>query len=278
MREALQLFPTTLKGGAIGTFVGVLPGAGADIAAFISYNEARRSARDRSTFGKGEPRGVAAAESANNGITGGAMIPLLTLGIPGDAVTAVLIGAFTIHGIRPGPLLFETHLETIVYPLFAGMFIINLMMGAIGWFATSVAARVSLLPHGFIVSMIIILSTVGAYAIQFSMFDVYIMLGFGILGYLLNRQGFPVSPIVLALILGPMIEGNLRRALVLNTGDFGAVVTTPIAATIFILTAITVVFSVVTIRRATSSLPGVDDPSAGEENENSPRPNKGEPT
>jgi putative tricarboxylic transport membrane protein len=258
LREWLGLAPTALKGGLIGSFTGVLPGAGADIAAFISYNEARRAARDRSRFGHGDPRGVVAAESANNGVTGGAMIPLLTLGIPGDAVTAVLIGAFTIQGIRPGPLLFQTHLHSIVYPLFCGLFVINLLMLAFGALSSGGIARLVRIPQALIVPAIIVLAVVGAYAMQFSLFDVYVMLGFGLVGYLLERHGYPLSPIVLALILGPLIESNLRRALVMHQANPIGLVSGPITLAFLALTAAALAFGILSRRR--TILPGPPGP------------------
>ncbi|KAA0971949.1 C4-dicarboxylate ABC transporter permease [Aureimonas fodinaquatilis] len=244
IREVVQLTPEAAKSGLIGSAVGVLPGAGADVAAFIAYNEARRSAKDKSGFGKGDPRGLVAAESANNGITGGAMVPLLTLGVPGDAVTAVLIGAFTIQGIRPGPLLFETHLYSLIYPLFMGLIAINLLMLVCGYIFSGPISQIVRLPSSFIIGGVIVLSVVGAYSMQFSMFDVFIMLAFGAVGYFLEENDYPLSPIVLAIILGPMVETNLRRGLVMHSGDVLAFLSSPISLAIFALAAITVWFSV----------------------------------
>jgi putative tricarboxylic transport membrane protein len=244
LKEIGQMTPEAVKSGLIGSAVGVLPGAGGDVAAFIAYNEARRSAKDKSQFGKGDPRGLVAAESANNGITGGAMVPLLTLGVPGDAVTAVLIGAFTIHGIRPGPLLFETHLETLIYPLFIGLIAINILMMVCGYLFSGPVAQIVRLPRSFIIGGVIVLSVIGAYSMQFSMFDVFLMLGFGVLGYFLEENDYPLSPIVLAIILGPVVETNLRRGLVMHHGDALSFLSSPISLTIFALAAITVWFSV----------------------------------
>lgn len=244
LKEVAAQTPNAVKSGLIGSAVGVLPGAGGDVAAFIAYNEARRAAKDKSLFGKGDPRGLVAAESANNGITGGAMVPLLTLGVPGDAVTAVLIGAFTIHGIRPGPLLFETHLASLIYPLFLGLIAINLLMLICGYVFSGPVSQIVRLPRSFIIGGVIVLSVIGAYSMQFSMFDVFIMLAFGALGYFLEENDYPLSPIVLAIILGPMVETNLRRGLVMHSGDVLAFLSSPITLTIFALAAVTAWFSV----------------------------------
>lgn len=244
LKEVAALTPNAAKSGLIGSAIGVLPGAGGDVAAFIAYNEARRAAKDKSLFGKGDPRGLVAAESANNGITGGAMVPLLTLGVPGDAVTAVLIGAFTIHGIRPGPLLFETHLASLIYPLFLGLIAINLLMLICGYVFSGPVSQIVRLPRSFIIGGVIVLSVIGAYSMQFSMFDVFIMLAFGALGYFLEENDYPLSPIVLAIILGPMVETNLRRGLVMHSGDVLPFLSSPITLTIFALAAVTVWFSV----------------------------------
>ncbi|MET3927124.1 tripartite tricarboxylate transporter permease [Devosia sp. 2618] len=244
LKEIIEVTPVAAKSGVIGSAVGVLPGAGADVAAFIAYNEARRSAKDKSQFGKGDPRGLVAPESANNGITGGAMVPLLTLGVPGDAVTAVLIGAFTIQGIRPGPLLFETHLYTLIYPLFFGLIAINLLMLVCGYIFSGPISQIVRLPSSFIIGGVIVLSIIGSYSMQFSMFDVFIMLSFGAAGYFLEENDYPLSPVVLAIILGPVVETNLRRGLVMHSGDPVAFLSSPISLTIFALAAITVWFSV----------------------------------
>ena len=201
-----------LRSSLLGTFIGSLPGAGCDIAAFVSYNEAKRMAKDPDSFGRGNPAGVIAAECANNGATGGAMIPMLTLGIPGDAVTAIMLNALIVQNVQPGPMLFRDRPET-VYPIFGSLFIANISMLILGLFAARYLSRLLLIKKSILLPIICILSVIGAYALRNSMFDVWVAVLFGVIGYGMKRWGFPASPIVLALILGPMAESNLRRAL-----------------------------------------------------------------
>ena len=236
IKETLSLWVTIIRSSIIGTFIGIIPGAGADIAAFVSYNEAKRFAKkkDKDSFGKGNIKGVAAAEAGSNGVTGGAMVPLLTLGIPGDAVAAVLLGAFIIQGIQPGPMLFQTNGD-LVYALFAGMLVCAVLIIVFGLLGVKAFAQVLKVPIHWLLPVILILSVVGSYAISNNIFDVYIALAFGLIGYFMKKYGFPASPIVLALILGPMAESELRRSLVLSQGEFSIFFTRPIAATLISL-------------------------------------------
>ncbi|CAG9622284.1 tripartite tricarboxylate transporter permease [Sutcliffiella rhizosphaerae] len=235
-RELRILWGTIIRSGFIGTFIGIVPGAGADIAAFVSYNEAKRFAKkdEKDSFGKGNPKGVAAAEAANSGLTGGAMVPLLTLGIPGDAVTAVLLGALVVQGIQPGPQLFVTS-GALVYTLFAGMIIANLVMLAFGLRGIRLFTKVLKVPKSFLAPIIIVFSTIGAYAISNNYFDVFVMLVAGVIGYFMKKFDFPASPIVLALILGPMAESEMRRALIMSDGSYSIFFTRPISLTLIIL-------------------------------------------
>ncbi|NEU30190.1 C4-dicarboxylate ABC transporter permease [bacterium LRH843] len=237
-KEFKRLIATILRSTGIGTFIGMIPGAGPDVAAFVSYNEAKRFSKEPEQFGKGSHEGVAAPEAANNSCTGGAMIPLLTLGIPGDAVTAVLLGAFLVQGLRPGPLLFENNIE-IVYALFVGMIIANLLLMVFGLLGIRLFTKILLVPKVILTPIIIILSVVGSYAIGNNFFDVWVMFVFGVIGYFMQRFGFPASPVVLALILGPMLESNLRRSLVMSHGSFDVFFTRPISCTLLILAMIT---------------------------------------
>lgn len=231
---------TILKSSAIGTMIGIIPATGGDIAAFLAYGEAKRSSKNGDKFGTGELEGVAAPEAANNGVTGGALIPLMTLGIPGDAVTAIFLGALMLQGLRPGPLLFKDNAE-LVYAIFAGMFLANIIFLLFGLFAIKYIARVINIPKPILTPIIFVLCIVGSYSINNSLFDLLVMMFFGVLGYLMDKFKFPVSPIVLALILGPMVEGEFRRSLLLSSGSFSIFFTRPICLAILILT----VFSVV---------------------------------
>ena len=239
---------TILKGSIIGTIIGIIPATGGDIAAFISYGEAKRSSKDGDKFGTGVLEGVAAPESANNGVTGGALIPLLTLGIPGDAVTAIFLGALMLQGLRPGPLLFKDNAD-LVYSIFAGMFMANVIFLLFGLFAIKYIARVINIPKPILTPIIFVLCIVGSYSINNSLFDLLVMMLFGVLGYLMDKFKFPVSPIVLALILGPMVESEFRRSLLLSEGAFSIFYTRPICLLILGLTVFSVVGAYVQQRR-----------------------------
>lgn len=238
-RSLWPLRYTFLRSGLIGTFIGSLPGAGCDIAAFVGYNEAKRFSKNPEKLGTGEPEGIVAAEAANNGATGGAMIPMLTLGVPGDAVTAVMLGALTVQGLQPGPMLFRDHPET-VYPIFASMIVANVVLVTAGFFTARHISRVVLLDKRLLLPVICVLSVVGAYALRYSMFDVYAALFMGLIGYIMKRWNYPASPIVLALILGPMAESNLRRALLLPDAGPAMFLSRPISAALLILAAVSI--------------------------------------
>lgn len=235
--EFKGLMITILRSSGIGTFIGMIPGAGPDIAAYVAYNEARRFSKNKAEFGKGSSEGIAAPEAANNAACGGAMVPLLSLGIPGDAVTAVMLGALTIQGLRPGPLLFEQNAET-VYTLFVGMLIALLIVLCYGVLGMRLFVNVLRVPAVILSPVILMLCVVGSYALGNNFYDVWVMFISGIIGFFLIRYGFPVSPIILALILGPLMEVNLRRTLV-SHGTIEVVFTRPISAILLILAIIT---------------------------------------
>jgi len=242
-----KILPTTIKSGLIGTSIGSIPGAGADISAFACYNEAKRVAKHPEEFGKGSMHGLAAAEAGNNGVTGGSLVPLLTLGVPGDAVAAVLLGALVVQGLTPGPLLF-TQNPDIVYGIFSSMIVANIVMLLIGFLGIRFFCRIIEVPKIIIIPVIIFLSIIGAYAINNSMFDVGIALVFGLLGFILNKMDIPSSPILLAVILGPMAETNLRKSLILYEGSWSFLYDRPIALA-FILLAIFSVYSTIKLKK-----------------------------
>jgi putative tricarboxylic transport membrane protein len=208
-----------LRGSIIGFVVGVLPGAGATMASFIAYAVEKRSARDPSRFGQGAIEGVAAPESANNAATAGAMVPLLTLGIPGSATTAILLGAFILYGLRPGPLLLSEHAD-IFWGLIASMYIGNLMLLVLNLPLAPVFASLLRLPYAVIAAGILGISVSGVYSLQNSMFDVWVAVAFGVIGYLMKRFDYPAAPLVLALVLGPLLERSLRQSLTISHGSF----------------------------------------------------------
>lgn len=242
------IWPHMIKGGLIGTFIGAIPGAGGDISAFVSYSEAKRSSKHPENFGHGAPEGIAASESANNGCSGGAMIPMLALGVPGDSNTAVLMGAFIMHGFQPGPMMYVEHLD-VVYSVFAALIAANLAFLIIGMLGVNLFAKVINIQRYILIPCILVLSLVGAYSINQSMFDVYFAIVMGVIGYLMQKYGFSLSPILLALILGPMSESNLRRYMQIVDGNFFRIFTRPISLIFFVLAVASVVAAVFNQRK-----------------------------
>lgn len=232
------ILKTAPVSGVIGMLIGIVPGAGAEIGAFVSYSQAKRMSKHPERFGTGITEGIAAPEAGNNGVTGGALIPMLTMGVPGDAVAAILIGALTVQGLQPGPLLFTEH-TTLVYSIFLGMFIANVAMLVLGLSSLKLFVKVLSVPKAILTPMIFILCVVGSYAINTNFFDVGVMLFFGIIGYFLQKADFSVSPAVLGLILGPMAEANFRRALLMSEGSYQIFFDSIIAWVFLILTIFT---------------------------------------
>jgi putative tricarboxylic transport membrane protein len=237
-----------IRGSLIGTAVGAIPGAGGDIAAFIAYADTKRSSKTPELFGTGMVEGVAATESANNSCQGGAMIPLLSLGVPGDAVTAVLLGAFVIQGLQPGPLLYKEHMD-LVYAIFASMVVAQFVMQFVGMVGMRFFAKVIQIENSILMPMILVLSIIGSYAMRGSVFDVGLTIVFGIIGFVMQRYDFPLSPILLALILGPMAESNLRRAMVISSGHASILFSRPIAVVLMVLAVTFLVLSVFTHKK-----------------------------
>ena len=233
LSEIKKCAPTILKSGIIGTFIGAIPGAGADIAAFVCYNEVKRSNKNEE-FGNGNLKGICAPESGNNGVTGGALVPLLTLGVPGDAVAAVLLGALIIQGLTPGPLLFEQNPE-IVYGLFSSMILGNILLLVIGLAGIKFYSRIVEIPKIMMIPSILMLSSIGSYSMNNSVFDVGVTFAFGIIGYIMGKIKMPSSPIVLSVILGPMLETNLRKAVLMYEGSYSFLWTRPITIVFLLL-------------------------------------------
>jgi len=231
LREMKDSIWLVIKSSAIGTFVGAIPGTGGPIACFIAYDQARRK---NPKVGTGELDGVAAPEAANNGVTGGALIPLLTLGIPGDSATAIMLGALLIHGLVPGPLLFRDN-GALVYSIFISILLINLMVLVIQFFGMKIFVKVLDIPKVNLMAAILVMSVVGSFAINLNYADVIIMFLAGFLGYLMKRYGFPVTPLILGLVLGYSIEDNFRKSLVLSDGNFSIFVTSPVSLIFLIL-------------------------------------------
>jgi putative tricarboxylic transport membrane protein len=237
MSEYLRMAGNFIKSSLIGTIIGIIPAAGPVIAPFVSYREAKRSSKFPEKFGTGIPDGIVAAEAANNGVTGGSLVPLLTLGIPGSAVAAVYLGALTIHGLRPGPMLFRNNPD-VVYGLFIGFFVVQFVMLGLGLWGSNLFAQVIRLPTSIIAAFIFFFSIMGALAMNANLFDVWVMLAFGILGFFMKRYGFPAAPIVLGVILGPMLEQNLFSSLAMSKGNPLIFVTRPLSILILLLSAV----------------------------------------
>lgn len=229
--------------GSLGTFIGSIPGVGADIASFIAYGQSKSISKAPEKYGTGVPEAIVAPESANNGVTGGALIPMLTLGIPGDAVAAILIGALTVQGLQPGPLLFQNN-STIVYSIFLGLLIANIFMLFIGLSSVRLFTKVLTVPKSILVPIIFLLCFVGSYALANNFVDVIVMFVFGVFGYFLKKINVSPSPIILGLILGPMAESNFRRALLMSRGDYDTFFSTGISLFFFSLILLTLIFPI----------------------------------
>ena len=215
LKAIFRISPIT---GFIGTMIGIIPGAGADIGAFVGYNVAKGMAKEPEKFGESSIEGICGPEGGNNGVTGGALIPMLTLGVPGDAVTAIMIGALTIQGLTPDPMLFETN-KVLVYTIFIGMLVANILMCVCGFAGIRVFSKVLSVPKVILTPIIFALCIIGSFAMKNSLFDVWVMLIAGVVGYFLSKAKVPTSPAILGLILGPMAEKNFRTALLKSGGD-----------------------------------------------------------
>ena len=232
LKEWMSLKKTLFRGSIIGTFLGILPGVGATAASLISYAQARASSPRKENFGKGEPEGLVASESANNAVTGGALVPTLALGIPGDAATAVMLGALIIHGITPGVQLFNRNPELVSF-IFVALLVSNIMMFFAGILGAQMFSRVLRLPHELVMGVVVALSLAGSYVIRFSMLDVGVAVAAGIVGVLLRYANVPLAPIVIGFILGKPLETNLRQGLILTDMNPLAFFKNPIACVFF---------------------------------------------
>ena len=230
---------TILRSSGIGVFVGVLPAEGSTMAAMIGYNEAKRWSKAPEEFGKGSIEGVAGPEAANNAATGGAMVPTLALGIPGSATAAVILGGLQVQGLRPGPYLFEEQ-PTLLYGIFLAMLLANILFLFIGLFGAKVFSRISLVPRTFLWPTVFALCLVGAYGLNQSMVDVWIMIVSGLVGYVLKRNGFGPAPIIMGIVLGGLIETSLAQSLIIFDQQWSGFLRQPIAAGLLLLAAISV--------------------------------------
>lgn len=245
LHDLKRCAPVALGCSVLGTLIGAIPGTGGDIASWVGYNEAKRwTKKNEVPFGEGTPEGIAAPESANNAIVGGALIPLLTLGIPGDAGTALLLGALMLQGITPGPLLFTNQGEK-VYTIIVGLFFANLAFAILGFCGIRFFAKIGNLPQKWLTPLIFTFCTVGTFALNNNYGDVIFMLVAGIAGYFLLKLDFSMPPIILGLLLGNTVESNLRRAMTLSGGDLGYFLTRPIAMVLLVISALSLFYPVI---------------------------------
>ena len=232
--ERKKIRPTIIRSWIMGNIIGILPGAGASIACFLGYNSAKQFSKTKEEFGHGAIEGVAGSEAANNAVTGGSLIPMLTLGIPGESVTAVLMGGLIIQGLAPGPELFTKH-AAMTYTFFAGFVLVQFFMLAIGTLGCRGFAQISRLSDAILIPCVTVLCVIGSYAIHRNMSDVVVMILFGVLGYLMRKFDLNTAAVVLALILGPISEKGLRGALRVSGGDIGCLFQSPVSWVLIIL-------------------------------------------
>lgn len=239
--ELRRLMPITLWSSVIGIVIGAMPGAGATIASFIAYNEAKRWSKHPEQFGQGCAEGIAAPETANNAVTASAFAPLLALGIPGSGSAAIMLGALMLHGLQPGPMLFVRNPD-VVYGLFAGMIVANFAMLILGMVTLQAAVRIVNLPQSYLLAGIMAFVIIGAYSVENSVWHVWVALGFGVVGYFMTRYNFSPPATVLGLVLGFIVETNFRRSLMISDVGWAIFVTRPIALLMLILALISFLF------------------------------------
>lgn len=233
-----------LIGGFLGVFIGIIPGTGGAISCFLAYNIAQKISKRPNEFGTGIPEGIAAPEASNNGTTGGALIPMLCLGVPGDTVTSVMLGALTLIGLRPGPQMFvETEGKAIVYAIIAGMIVIQFVMLVVGLACAKASPHILKIPQTLLLPIIATLCIVGAYSNSNNMFDVFIALLFGVIGFGMKKFGYPGAPLVLGIVLGPIAEENLNRALIVSDNNWSTFLTHPISCIFLALSVFVVIYS-----------------------------------
>ncbi len=227
LKEGLSVLATNLRSGAVGFGLGILPGAGATLASAVAYMSEKRLAVKDNKFGEGDLRGLAAPETANSASACGSMVPMLTLGVPGSGTTAVMLGALTLYNITPGPLLFRDQPD-IVWGLIASLFVANIMLIVMNVPMIKIFTKILAVPYWALVPAIAIITSIGVYAVHATAFDLYLMIGIGVAGYILRKMDFPLSAILLGFILGGLMEQNLRRALSISNGELSILFSSPI--------------------------------------------------
>ena len=248
LRDVFKYWRTILRSGVIGTFIGIVPGVGEDVAAWTSYAAAKRASKEKEKFGKGSIEGLMAAETGDNACVPGAIIPVLTLQVPGSAPAAVLMAAMLIHGVQPGPMIMIESPQ-FVYDIVAMMMLATVGILIYGLTLTKLLVKVLRVPTTIIVPIIMVLCTIGTFALASRLFDIWVMLGFGVAGFVLRKFGYPMAPLVLGIVLGDLLEKSLRRGLVLSDGDLLPFFTRPISAVLFAGIAIVVLLRIPFVRR-----------------------------
>lgn len=236
-----------MRSSVIGTIIGIIPGEGAAVGAFFAYSEAKRRSKEPEKYGTGIPEGIVAPETANNATVGGALVPTLTLGVPGSPAAAVLLGALLIQGLTPGPKLFSEEPD-LMYAIFMGLFLINILMMFIGLVTIRFAAQLIRVPTSVIVPTVLLLSFVGIYSVSNSFFNVGVLLGAGILGYVVRKLGYSIAPLSIGFVLGPILENSLRQSITIADGSVAEFFNTPIGLTIYAALALTILWGPVTSR------------------------------
>jgi len=252
IKDFFRCFKTIIRGSFIGVILGAIPGIGAAPSAFLSYSEAKRTSKNADNFGKGEIEGVAAAEAGNNGVAGATMIPLLALGIPGDVITAIILGAFMIHGLRPGPLMFNENIE-LIYAIFMGIMLSSIYLFGIGKICIKFISKISDIPHRILFPVVLILCIFGSYAVNNSTFDIAVMFLMGILGFAMLKLNIPTAPFLIGFILGPMLEDSFRQSLLISRGSYAIFFSTPICWFFWVLTVIIIGMSFWTYSKSKES-------------------------
>lgn len=253
LKEIFQYWPTIIRSGIIGTFVGIIPGVGEDVGAWTSYAAAKKLSKHPEEFGKGSQEGLIAAETGDNAVVSAAMIPTLTLALPGSAAAAVLIAAMYIHGIRPGPMLMIEN-APFLYQVIGMLLLATFANLIFGLSLTRLFIKMVSVPQERLMAVIAVLCVVGAFAVSQRMFDVYIMLAFGVVGFLLREMKYPMAPMVLGIVLGDLLDLNLRRGLGLTNGDWTPFFTRPISAVLCIIVVLTILMSIPAVGRRISGL------------------------
>lgn len=264
LRMILHCTPAMMRATVIGFLAGVLPGAGASLGSFMAYSTEKNVSDRNGTFGKGDPRGVAAPEAGNNAAAGGALVPMLALGVPGSGTTAVLLAVLLSLNITPGPLLFTQHPD-VVWGLIAALFIANFMLLALNLPLVGIFARVLLIPSRFLMPLVAMISFVGIYGISGSTFDLMVMIAFGVLGWILRKFEVPLVPVIMGVLLGNQMEANLRRGMTISNGDALALVHSPLAIALWILAVVGFVVPIFIGRRLKAGIARAREAAAGTE-------------